>query len=287
MNEHNVLGVDIGGSHITAAVIDLRTGHLWKDTYVRFPVNAHGSADEIITAWSKAISGSFATRGHEGERIGIAMPGPFDYERGISLIKDQDKFDALYQLDVKALLANSLAIEGNQIRMMNDAGCFLSGEVLSGAAKGFKKAIGLTLGTGLGAARYYEGRGEDAALWCAAFKEGIAEDYLSTRWFKERYKAVTGKNVKDVKAIATVADTDKAAKMIFEEFGTNLSAFLIPYLKKERPEVIVIGGNIANAAGFFFPALEKGLQKSFIDIPLRKAMLGEEAALIGAASCWK
>jgi glucokinase len=44
-------------------------------------------------------------------RIGISMPGPFDYENGICLIKGQNKYEALYGLYIKGLLADKLGIE--------------------------------------------------------------------------------------------------------------------------------------------------------------------------------
>ncbi len=73
------------------------------------------------------------------------MPGPVDYERGICYIKDQGKYDQLYGLNIKDLLAARLGIPPDHIRMMNDALCFLKGEIAGGAIKGCKSALGLTL----------------------------------------------------------------------------------------------------------------------------------------------
>ena len=67
--------------------------------------------------------------------------------------------------------------------MMNDASCFLKGEVFGGAAKGYNHVIGITLGTGLGSATFKNGVVYDGDLYYTPFKESTAEDYLSTRWF--------------------------------------------------------------------------------------------------------
>ena len=68
-------------------------------------------------------------------KIGIAMPGPFDYENGICYIKGLDKYESLFNLNVKEMLAQQLNIERSDIYMMNDASCFLKGEVFGGVAK--------------------------------------------------------------------------------------------------------------------------------------------------------
>lgn len=288
MSDSIVLGVDIGGSHITAALVNLTTKALLEDSHVRMKVNAHGTTSEIIEVWSKAITMAFSKYQLGQKKIGIAIPGEFDYKNGISLIKNQDKYDALYLLNVKELLAEALSIGPDNIQMVNDAESFLRGEAFSGAAKDYKHAIGLTLGTGLGSARYHEGVAADAGRWSSPFREGIAEDYLSTRWFKETYEARAHEPIPDVKAIAEKVSTnqDQVAVAIFNEFGRTLSEFLVPFIQEDHPEVIVLGGNIVNAAELFFPALEESLQNSSLNIPVRKAILGEEAALIGAASSW-
>jgi glucokinase len=286
MNNSIVIGVDIGGSHITVALVDLQSRSILKDTFVREHVNSHGTADEIFSAWTKAIKNVISLNLHDSIKIGIAMPNPVDYETGVSYIKGADKYDALYGLNIKTLLADRLHIKPTDIRMSNDAACFLQGEAFGGAAKIYKSAIGLTLGTGIGSAKYHNGLAEDADLWHAPFRGSITEDYLSTRWFLKRYKEVSGNTAKNVKEIASLCDADVNAQIVFAEFAESLAEFLISFINSDKPEVVVIGGNIANASPLFFPAVEKHLAKHNITIPIRKAELGEEAAVVGAASNW-
>lgn len=281
-----VLGADVGGSHITAALIDLENGNVIPESYFRSTVNAQGDKAAVIKEWSKALQSTLEKGKVTVDKIGIAIPGPFDYENGVSLIQGQDKYDSLYGQNVKLLLAESLGVAASQIRLTNDAACFLSGEVMAGAGKGYGHAIGLTLGTGLGSATYHEYVVKDAGRWCFPFREGIAEDYLSTRWFENRFKARTKRSVSGVKEIAELAATNFVAKDLFEEFGVTLAEFLIPFVQEEKPEVIVLGGNVAHANRLFRPALERTLTESAITIPVHKAQLGETAALIGAAGSW-
>ncbi|WP_224996280.1 ROK family protein [Cesiribacter sp. SM1] len=286
MKDKIVLGIDIGGSHITVGLVNLETRLLLADSLLRRRVDSKASSPEIIASWIAAIQAAIRKDSRFSGKIGIAMPGPFDYKRGISLIKDQDKYDALYGLNVKQLLAEGLRKEVENIRMMNDARSFMQGEVYGGAARGCTRAIGLTLGTGLGSARFRNGEAEDADLWRSPFKAGIAEDYLSARWFIQRFHALTGDWVKGVKDLVHLAQKNSVVRQVFEEFGDNLAEFLQPLLMEEDPEIVVLGGNIARAYDLYVSSLEKKLDAEVVKKCIRLTGLGEKAALVGAASCW-
>jgi glucokinase len=58
-NTSIVSGVDIGGSHITAAQVDLERRRLVPGTLIRKYVNAKQKANYIIEAWSEVINNSF------------------------------------------------------------------------------------------------------------------------------------------------------------------------------------------------------------------------------------
>jgi glucokinase len=287
MNKTLVLGADIGGTHITTALIDLASSSILPGTMVRRQVNSHASAAEIISVWCAALQEAAGFRTLVPKRIGMAMPGPFDYEAGICLIQGQHKYEALYGLHIKDLLATAMGIETRDIRLQNDAGAFLRGEIFAGAAKGARDVIGVTLGTGLGTSRSHQGVAADANLWCLPFWDSIAEDYLSARWLVQRYATLSGRKVADVKALAALVSQDDKVRTIFAEFGQALGFFLAEFICLDQPEVIVVGGNIARAAELFLPETRKVLALQGTAVPLKLALLGEEASLIGAASCWQ
>lgn len=287
MNNSFVAGVDIGGSHITAAMVNLTTSTLVPGSSARSAIATGDPAEKIITAWCNIISSAFTATPGCSRKIGIAMPGPFDYEQGICFIKDQGKYEALYGMPVKAMMAAELGIRVEDIRMMNDALCFLQGEVAGGAVSGYSSALGLTLGTGLGSAIYQKGVTEDADLWHTPFREGIAEDYLASRWFVKRYEEVSGRAVANTKELVELIPSDPSIKSLFEEFSDHLAQFLSGAIIIHQPEVIVLGGNIAKSYRLFLPTLESRLKELGVQVPLRIAMLGENAHIIGAAGCWK
>jgi glucokinase len=287
MSNSKVVGIDIGGSHITAAIVDLQQRLIQPGTLIRSKVNSYANADDIIHQWSDTILKVFAFDYNISKKIGIAMPGPFDYENGICLIKGLDKYESLYGMNVKQLLSQKLATQETDILMMNDASCFLQGEIFSGAVVGCNHVIGITLGTGLGSARFHDNLIYDGDLYYTPFKNGTAEDYLSSRWFLKRYTELSGTTVKGVKELKEKISTDSISQIIFDEFGTNLGEVLCTYVKKHEAENIVVGGNIMNAWDLFISKTKQNLLSLSFPVHITRAKLGEEGALIGAASLWK
>lgn len=279
---HLAIGVDVGGTHITAALVDLETKEIVPSSKRRATVNAAGSAEEIIAAWSDCIAKT--KQDYAVESVCMAVPGPFDYEGGICLMRGQAKYESLYGLNVKERLAHSLQRSPQTIFMENDAACFLQGEVFAGAATGYadKTVIGITLGTGLGSAVYKNGKSNSADLWCFPFKEGMAEDYLSTRWFVQRWHQRTGLPINGVKELSLLAETDSGAEKIFSEFAENLAVFLSGFIGKESPQAVVIGGNIAKAFHRFGPVVSFLTGTKHPEIKMVQGALGEEAPLLGA-----
>ncbi|WP_421940306.1 ROK family protein [Pedobacter sp.] len=279
------IGADIGGTHITTALVDLENKKVLSHSLVREKLDSHAPAAEIIKIWAETIR--TAQKNKPIDKISLAIPGPFDYEEGICLIKGQSKYEHLYGLNVKELLAIELDIEPSKIILTNDAASFLQGEVFGGAAIGHDHVLGITLGTGLGTCFYRHEVAHNADLWNLPFKQGIAEDYLSTRWFTSRYFELTGKQITGVRALAGLMDTAPVVTAIFKEFGENLAGFLKAFIADNRPDAIIIGGNIARSFELFKEPLLNEINKFFPGIAIKTALLGEEAALMGAASYWK
>ncbi|MES2652796.1 MAG: ROK family protein [Bacteroidota bacterium] len=282
-----VLGIDIGGSHITASLVDVETRTLIAGSIQRKMVDSQESAENIFDAWCQVITSSYSGYETLVKNIGIAIPGPFDYENGICLIKEQDKFPALYQLNVKEELAGRLNISTASIHFINDAAGFLQGEVFAGSARDANHVLGFTLGTGLGSSICTNGEAIDAELWNAPFLNGIAEDYFSTRWFVKRYHQLSGVTLDGVRDLANYVNADQHAKQVFKEFGDNFAQFMMPLIKKHHAEVVIIGGNIAQAFNVFSTNLIDVLEHNQFKTKIKISKLNEHAALIGAASCCK
>jgi len=280
-----ILSADIGGSHITAALIELEKKQEVKGSWSRKKLDSQGKAADIIDAWAETLAHSAGTHDMATLKVNIAMPGPMNYSKGISKIKAQGKYESLYGLNIKEMLANRLHIKPSAVHFMNDAACFLQGEVFSGSLEGYNHAIGLTLGTGLGTSYLVDGKAVDSGLWCMPFLKGIAEDYISTRWFIRRFAELSGIVIKDVKDLIDNYKGSPYFSVIFSEFSLNLARFIYKFARKKMPLAAVLGGNIAQADDHFIEDTRRHLVMLMgYSLTVKKSILGEKAALLGAGS---
>ncbi|HLR36891.1 MAG TPA: ROK family protein [Chitinophagaceae bacterium] len=280
---NSFIGIDIGGSHITAAPISLSSGKLQIGKKVRQLVDAKGSKASIIKRWTEVITTFTETTDKSSVKIGIAMPGPFNYNEGISLIKGLNKYDALYGLNIRKELSASTGLPPSNILFRNDAESFLHGEIIYNKIPRETKALGVTLGTGLGAAISINRETKDVFRAIEPMYDGISEDYISTRWFQKRFKELTGDSLSDVKTL--LKQDQLIQKKIFSEFGKNLGLFLDSFISDENATLVIIGGNIARCLDQFKEEALAQIQTS--NIQIRQSTLWENAALIGAICSYK
>jgi glucokinase len=302
MTQNIAIGVDIGGSHISCAAVDLEAGKVLRETFSERVVNNQAQATEIISVWASCLSDVLKKTGVGNIKgIGFAMPGPFDYVNGICLIKGVAKYENLYGFNIADAVISSLDVpETFGARFMNDASSFAVGEAWAGKASKVRRSISVTLGTGFGSAFISEKvpvvDGPDVPrLGCVyhlPFKGNIADESFSTRWFTGSYKKITGRNVTGVKELAELAPRDKAAKDLFTEYGENMGIFLSPWINRFKAGMLVIGGNISYAYNLFGNVFEERLKKEKCNCRVEISELKEDAALLGSAylfddSFWK
>jgi len=293
MNKNIAIGTDIGGSHISCAAIDLVSGKILRETLTERAVNNQAQASVIIAVWAEALSCVLAKVPLEKVKgIGFAMPGPFDYVKGICFIRGVAKYENLYGFNITDAISSSMDVpEGFLIRFMNDASAFAVGEAWAGSATKANRSLSITLGTGFGSA-FISNRipivdGPDVPkLGCVyhlPHKDGIADDYFSTRGLLSRYKSVTGKELNGVKEVAALAASDKIVSDLFTDFGDKLGLFLAPWLKKFKAEIVVIGGNISHSYNLFGNIFEDRLKKENCNCKVALSKLKEDAAILGSA----
>lgn len=287
------IGVDIGGSHITSAAIDLDKKELIEESLFEGDIDNKASKEIIISDWCNVLNKTIESVKHsEILGIGIAMPGPFDYVNGIGKFELVNKYESLYNVNVGDEINKKINLKGPvPVRFINDATAFGIGESWIGAGKDSERLIVLTLGTGFGSAFLRKGIPvvddvhvpQKGCFWHLKFKDGIADDYISTRWFVNAWNNCSDIKIRGAKELSYLVYTDEYAREIFEEYGKNLGEIMSKSLVKFSPRTIVIGGNIIGAYNFFGPALEKKLSDAGLNIAIRLSELKEKAALIGSA----
>jgi glucokinase len=285
--ESRVLAFDVGGSHVASAVCWGSEFHLGP--VASAPHSATHTSDAFVDLLfelgTKARTGLNETDGHDGiNGAMLAVPGPFDLQAGVSLMRH--KLPYLYGVDLRQALAARFSLQPAQVRFLNDADAYLLGEVGAGAARGFRRAVGLTLGTGIGSAFSVDGQlvtegpgvPTGGEIWNLPYRGGIVEDFVSSRAIAGNYERRTGKK-REVVDLAAAALSDPAAKQAFVEFGDHLGIIICTLLVAFHADVIVLGGGISRSANLFLPAVQAHIGDS--PIQLRVSELKDKAALVG------
>lgn len=295
MQDEIAIGVDIGGSHIVSAAVNLNTHKILPKTTFSVKINNKESKEIVLENWSKAINKTIESVSmHEMANIGFAIPGPFIYSSGVAMFEGgNDKYESLHKVSIRKELPNYLASRKVELRFLNDATSFGVGVSTQGKAKNYKRIIVVTLGTGFGSAFIKDGVPQvnmkevpkGGCLWDKPFKSGISDDYFSTRWCIDRYHELSSELLKGVKEIAE-ANNDYS-KTVFNEFGSNMTEFMIPFMKKFQPGIIVLGGNISKASHLFLPSFKNKLQKAGLQVDFEISTLMEDAAIIGSAKLFE
>ena len=285
-----IISVDIGGSHLTVGAVE--SIELILDTMFTLPVDNNGSAHEILTTWSSAINECIdAVPNTQVVGLGIAMPGAFNYQSGVALFEDTAKYNSLYGLDIRKVLAEYLSNPVFELRFINDATAFAMGSSIRGEIISEQTTLAIVLGTGFGTALIKDHTPiltgeyvpEAGCFWHMPYKDSIADEYFSTRWLVNRYNELTDKHVKGVVDIANDYLINPYAKIVFDEFGENMSEFLRAHITNLSIRSLLFGGKIANALPLFQDALLSKLERYGLRVTLKKSDLIDEATLLGAS----
>ncbi|MBP0457810.1 ROK family protein, partial [Streptomyces montanisoli] len=263
--------LEIGGTHVTAALVRIGHGPAEVVAAHREPLDGDGTADAITATLLRA---GRALPPLPPARWGVALPGPFDYGRGIARYHGVGKFDALDGLDLGALLRSGLP-RCTGAAFLNDAEAFARGEWAEGAGRGSSALAAVTLGTGVGSAFLRDGAAVTSGP--AVPPQGRAdllshqgrplEDTVSRRALMAAYEHARGRRL-DVREIAAAAREGEAAanRVLNGAFGA-LGRTLAPWLRRFGADALVVGGSMTGSWDLVGPALAAGLAADGTGVP--------------------
>lgn len=237
------LGIDIGGSGIKFALIDIETGEMLSD---RFKIDTpQPSTPDAVAA---AIRDEIAQLGWKGDKIGVGFPAII--VDGVSLsAANIDK--AWIGTNVEELLQK---YTGHKYYVINDADAAGVAERMYGRINHIKGTVLLlTLGTGIGSALFYDGTlVPNTEFGHIQYKGDIAENWVSNRARKER-------------------------NLDYDTWAIELSEFLDYMILLLSPRLIVLGGGIS------FRFDEFAHHFNHLRAPVVSASAFNDAGIIGAA----
>jgi len=145
------IGIDIGGTGIKGALVDLATGALLTDR-VKLPTPKGGRPADIVETARVILERVGAAAGVAEVPVGICFPAVVRHGRTMSAANVSNKWIGL---EAAALFARSLGVP---ITFVNDADAAGYAESQFGAAQGVEGVVILTtLGTGIGTALLNDG----------------------------------------------------------------------------------------------------------------------------------
>ena len=291
-----VPALEVGGSHVTGAVVDLSAGRVLEPTRRRRPLDSDGPATDVIRTMIDVAAPVAAAAGPNAT-LGVAIPGPFDYARGIGRFERVAKFESLAGLDVGAALGAGLDGMLVRIAFLNDADAFVLGEWAWGAAAGHQRAAGVTLGTGVGSGFLDEGRvvvdgplvPPDGSVHLLSMDGQALEEAVSRRaLLRQAHLAIEELRADaDVVDVATQARAgDRRAQRVFDDAFWVLGCALAPWLARFEASVLVVGGSMAGSWDLVRPPLLDALRRTepaLAGLAVSRAAHPEDSALIGAA----
>ncbi len=216
--------------------------------------------NEAVTIGNEAVTAGGKAMGRR--RIAVAIPGPFDYERGIFLMRH--KFAAVHGESFREVAGVPECVE---LRFTHDVNAMLLGEMTGGNGRGFSRVALVTLGTGLGFAMSIDGHilkneagSPLVSIFSLPYRDGILEDYASKRGFLRTFRSLGGHGADTVKDIAALADGgDAVALETFLSVGATIAGVISPILKEHGIECLLFGGQISRSFRFMERALREGL----------------------------
>jgi glucokinase len=282
MTEPYYLGVDTGGTQMRMAAVTcegkLATPMLFVATGKEF--SADDFRDQLVQlhAQIKTMIGD-----HPIAAIGMGFTGLV----GETSILQADFIPLLNQINVVEIAEKNL---GYPAKIENDARCFVLAEARFGAGRGARHVVGITLGTGVGGGVIIDGKlhrganGNGGEVWSIPHRGQWMEYFISGAGLVKTFQESggTGDEIDAAKIAELARSRNEIAISAFQSYGNDLADLCETIRALIDPEVIVIGGSIANARDIFGDELIK--KTSARGTRIAWAELGTAAGVIGAAS---
>ena len=308
------LGIDLGGMSAKCAV--LKDGVLCgvcrcKTDSKNTPEQ---TAIDLANLAKEAVEKSGLKLSDIGGR-GIGSPGVINSEKGEVVCWANFGWE---HVNLAELVSQSLDLP---VYVLNDANAAAMGEYVYGAAKNYRSAVMITVGTGIGSGIVFDGQlfegngGAGAELGhevirfggekCSCGRRGCLEAYASASALIRQTQKAMAKHPEsllwslcdgDSNAVSgkilfdALHQGDKTAKAVFHKYIQYLCEGVVNVANVLRPQAIIIGGGISAQGETLTKPLQRRANKymlggeSWAEVKIVAATLGNDAGIYGAAA---
>lgn len=294
------IGIDLGGTKIEAIALDDNGKEILRQR-IDTPQGNYLATIESIVNLIQLLEANTQQTG----TVGIGIPGAISPET--HLVKNANST----WLIGKPLHTDLEQALSRQVRIANDANCFVVSEAIDGAARGAEIVFGVIVGTGTGGGVYVKGKeitginaiagewGHNPLPWpkpdeypgreCYCGKKGCIETWLSGPGFTHDHQLHGGKgnSAKDIVTLA--AQDDELAEITLQHYEDRMARALATVINIIDPEIIVLGGGMSNIPRLYSNVPRLWDQYVFSDHVATKLVPpthGDSSGVRGAAWLW-
>ena len=308
------IGIDLGGTTMTAGLVNENYEIVGKITWATRLPRPAADLEKALADLCHAVAKENNIDFSDVKYVGIGTPGSVNFTTGfVGYNTNFGYYDWNLGPDMEKLLGCKVYVE-------NDANAAAFGEYIAGGAKGYKDAVVITLGTGIGSGIILGGkivRGFNFAAGemghtvivkggrkCNCGRSGCWERYASARALTEDTKAamqehsdtLMWKLVPDIDhvnaktSIDAMAKGDALAKQVVENWMEYVACGLANVVNTFEPEVICVGGGVSNQGEVLLEPVRAYVEKETHDITggrvpeICACELRNDAGVIGAAA---
>ena len=283
-------GLDVGGTYIKGMAFDAAGKQITEASAL---TRDDGTMDWQNRAFT--LMREISEKCPSSPRIGVAAPG-LPSQDGQSISFMPGRLHGLEKLNWGNALNSAVPVP-----VLNDAQAALLGEIWVGAGRGSRNVVLLTLGTGVGGAAMVDGHILRGNIRRAGHlghvsldptgppditnTPGSLEDAIGGHTLAKR----SGGKFKETRELVTaIRNGSKEAILIWQKSIRALAAAIAGFINVLDPEIVIIGGGIADANEQLFTPLASELDQmewrpGGARVRLAKALLGKTAGATGAA----
>ncbi|WP_127586997.1 ROK family protein [Paenibacillus koleovorans] len=307
------IGMDLGGTNIVCGLVGERNEAI---QVIKSPTEAHLGEEAVLKKMADMANALLNQNGLSVDQltaVGAGIPGLIDPEAGLCIGSSNLKWRNVRAAERLEQLIHVPVTIDNDVRM------YVLGEAMYGAGRDKKVVLGVTLGTGIASALVYEGRlyygaakiagefghiymdGETAKCGCGltGCLETVASATGMARQAREllaagRASSLAG--IEEAGGLLTAAhisqaydEGDAVAVQVMQHTGRTLGKALSYAVTLYNPDVIVVGGGVANAGERLLKYTREtlaahSLRPLHATLEIRPAELGDNAGVLGSAA---
>jgi len=287
-----VLSVDLGGTHVRLAGVDL-SGQIKKQCKLRLEDKAPEYVVQLLADEAQKLS---ADMGMPLEVCSVGIAGMLRGQT-VAIAPNLDWREEEFGQKLEKRL-------GVPVFLFNDLSAAAWGEFSLGAARGFRDSLTVFVGSGVGSALICNGQlveggrgvagelghvklgGGHTAL-CGCGQRGCLEAYVGGNNIQKRM-AEQGLKGSAAELEVAAQQGNPVAQKLHAFVGEQLGLAISNAVSLLNPEVLVLGGGVLLHCPGMLEAVEEGVRRYTASVALeslaiRKAALGDDSGLLGAA----